>query len=119
MRKGLKKAYEITDANLHRLVDNPGDVVVICVRLDNSAVGSELDNVSKQETSERKGLLKQLAAALGLNVVEKGAMAELYEERSKGTLFWNAFNSLEEILYKYDPITSRWMYETNELPLRS
>lgn len=56
----------------------------------------ELDNVSKQETSEKKGLLKQLAKALGLNVVEKGAMAELYEERSKGTLFWNAFNSLEE-----------------------
>lgn len=78
----------------------------------------DLDNVSKQEASEKKGLLKQLAAALGLNVVEKGAMAELYEERSKGTLFWNAFNSLEEILYKYDPITSRWMYETNEDKVR-
>lgn len=78
----------------------------------------ELDNVSKQETSEKKGLLKQLAAALGVSVVEKGAMAELYEERSKGTLFWNAFNSLEEILYKYDPITSRWMYETNEDKVR-
>ena len=78
----------------------------------------ELDNVSKQEASEKKGLLKQLAAALGVNVVEKGAMAELYEERSKGTLFWNAFNSLEEILYKYDPITSRWMYETNEDKVR-
>lgn len=78
----------------------------------------ELDSVNKQETSEKKGLLKQLAAALGVNVVEKGAMAELYEERSKGTLFWNAFNSLEEILYKYDPITSRWMYETNEDKVR-
>lgn len=78
----------------------------------------DLDNVSKQETSEKKGLLKQLAAALGLNVVEKGAMAELYEERSKGTLFWNAFNSLEEILYKYDPITGRWQYETNEDKVR-
>ena len=78
----------------------------------------DLDNVNKQEASEKKGLLKQLAAALGLNVVEKGAMAELYEERSKGSLFWNAFNSLEEILYKYDPITSRWMYETNEDKVR-
>lgn len=79
----------------------------------------ELDNVSKQqETSERKGLLKQLAKALGLNVVEKGAMAELYEERSKGTLFWNAFNSLEEVLYKYDNITGRWQYETNEDKVR-
>lgn len=47
----------------------------------------KLDNVSKQETSAKKGLLKQLAGALGINVVEKGAMAEFYEERSKGTLF--------------------------------
>nr|UVN00432.1 MAG: putative serine protease [Bacteriophage sp.] len=78
----------------------------------------ELDNVSKQETSEKKGLLKQLAKALGLNVVEKGAMAELYEERSKGTLFWNAFNSLEEILYKYDPITGRYLYEADENKVR-
>lgn len=82
----------------------------------------DLDNVSKQETkqgaSEKKGLLKQLAAALGVNVVEKGAMAELYEERSKGTFFWNAFNSLEEILYKYDNITGRWVYETNEDKVR-
>lgn len=78
----------------------------------------ELDNVSKQETSEKKGPLKQLAKALGLNVVEKGAMAELYEERSKGTLFWNAFNSLEEILYKYDPITGRYLYETDENKVR-
>lgn len=78
----------------------------------------ELDNVSKQETSEKKGLLKQLGKMLGLTVVEKGAMAELYEERSKGTLFWNAFNSLEETLYKYDPITGRYLYETDETKVR-
>lgn len=79
----------------------------------------DLENVSKQQdASEKKGLLKQLAAALGLNVVEKGAMAELYEQRSKGTLFWNAFNSLEEILYQYDNITGRWVYETNEDKVR-
>lgn len=78
----------------------------------------ELDNVSKQETSEKKGLLKQLGKMLGLTVVEKGAMAELYEERSKGSLFWNAFNSLEEILYKYDPITGRYLYETDENKVR-
>lgn len=78
----------------------------------------ELDNVNKQETSEKKGLLKQLGKMLGLTVVEKGAMAELYEERSKGTLFWNAFNSLEEILYKYDSITGRYLYETDEAKVR-
>ena len=75
----------------------------------------ELDSVSKgQKTSEKKGLLKQLGAALGFNVVEKGAMAELYEERSKGTLFWDAFNTLQEVLYSYDNITGRWRYESDE-----
>lgn len=81
----------------------------------------ELDKVSKQaenDAGSKKGLLKQLGAALGFNVVEKGAMAELYEQRSKGTLFWNAFNSLEEILYQYDNIAGRWVYETNEDKVR-
>lgn len=78
----------------------------------------DLESVSKQETSEKKGVLKQLAKLLGMDLVEKGAMAELYEERSKGTLFWNAFNSLEEILYKYDPITGRWLYEADESRVR-
>lgn len=81
----------------------------------------DLDNVSKQvggDAGNKRGLMKQLAAALGFSVVEKGSMAELYEERSKGTLFWNAFNSLEEILYKYDNISGRWVYETNEDKVR-
>lgn len=80
----------------------------------------DLSSIEKtiDEKTDKKGLLTKLAAVLGLNVVEKGAMAELYEERSKGTLFWNAFNSLEEILYKYDAITGRWQYETNEDKVR-
>lgn len=79
---------------------------------------TNLDSVSKQETNTKKGLLKQLAQALGLNPVEKGAMAELYEERSKGSLFWNAFNSLENVLYKYDPVTGKYIYETDEGKVR-
>ncbi len=78
----------------------------------------ELDDVTKQDSSGKKGLFKQLAEAFGFKVVEKGAMAELYEERSKGSLFWNAFNSLEEVLYAYDPITGRWRYESDEGKVR-
>lgn len=79
----------------------------------------ELDNVSKgQEASEKKGLLKQLAAALGLSVVEKGAMAELYEKRSKGSLFWEAFNSLESTLRHWDCYTDEAQYETDEEKIR-
>lgn len=77
----------------------------------------DLDNVSKgQETSAKKGLLKQLAQALGL--VEKGAMAELYEKRSKGSLFWEAFNSLESTLRRWDCYTDEVQYETDEGKIR-
>lgn len=78
----------------------------------------ELDNVSKQETREKKGLLKQLAVALGLNVVEKGAVAELFAERSKGNLFWEAFYSLQDTLQSYDPYTGCWQYEADEGKVR-
>jgi hypothetical protein len=78
----------------------------------------DLDNVSKAANSEKKGLLKQLAKALGLNVVEKGALTELYEERNQSTLFWNAFNALEDLLYQYDSYTGRWKYETDEDKVR-
>ncbi len=77
-----------------------------------------LEKANKKEAVEKKGLLKQLAAALGLNVVEKGAMAELYDERSKGTLFWNALNTLEEVLHSYDNITGCRSFETNEDKIR-
>lgn len=78
----------------------------------------DLDNVSKQETSEKKGLLKQLAKALGLNVVEKGATAELYTERSRGQLFWEAFYALKDTLCAYDPYADRYVYETDEDKVR-
>lgn len=80
----------------------------------------DLINVEKQVsgTGEKKGLLKQLAAALGLTVVEKGDMAEVYEERSKGTLFWNAFSALEDTLHHYNPVSGTYMYETDEGKIR-
>lgn len=78
----------------------------------------QLDSVSKQETSEKKGLLKQLAAALGISVVEKGAVADLFAERSKGNLFWEAFNSLKDTLQHYDPYTGCWQYEADEGKVR-
>lgn len=77
----------------------------------------DLDTVNKQETAEKWSLLKQLAKAFGLNV-EKGAMADLYEQRAQGTLFWEAFYALQDTLNHYDPITGRWMYETDEGKVR-
>lgn len=77
----------------------------------------DLNSVSKQETREKKGLLTQLAKALGLKV-EKGAMAELYEERNKCTLFWNAFNSLEDLLYRYNRCSDKYEFEEDEDTIR-
>lgn len=78
----------------------------------------DLDTVNKQETSEKLGLFKQLAKALGLDVVAKGAMADLYAQRAQTTLFWEAFYALQDTLNHYDSITGRYIYETDETKLR-
>lgn len=106
---------EVADENVWEGIEK-GDITGFSMGgLGNySEEDTDLESVSKQETSTKRGLLKQLAQALGLNTVEKGAMQELYEERSKGTLFWNAFNTLEEVLYSCDNITGRWCYEGDE-----
>lgn len=74
---------------------------------------TDLDTVTKQESSEKKGLLKQLAKFLGLEVVEKGAVAELYEERTKSTLFWNAFSALEDELRRWDNWEDKMVFEND------
>ena len=120
VRKGTwLMTVEVTDAGVWESIEK-GDITGFSM----GGIGNyseedvELDDVTKQDSSGKKGLLKQLAEALGLKVVEKGAMAELYGERSKGTLFWNAFNSLEDVLNRYDPITGRYVYETDETKVR-
>ena len=79
----------------------------------------DLDGLSKQQdTREKKGLLKQIAEAFGLNVVEKGITADLFEARSKGDLFWEAFYALQDTLQHYDPYTGSWQYEADEGKIR-
>lgn len=83
---------------------------------------TDLETVQKNNTpapnSEKRGLLAKLAEALGLRVVEKGEMAEIYEVRSRGTLFWNAMDALENCLHRYDPISGNYVFETDEQKLR-
>lgn len=78
---------------------------------------NELDK-TVAEKAEKRGLLTKLAAALGCGAVEKGVVAELYEERSIGSLFWNAFQVLEDVLHAYDKVTDRYKYETDEGKVR-
>ena len=68
--------------------------------------------------TEKRGLLAKLAEALGFNVVEKGEMAQIYEMRSRGHLFWEAMSTLEDCLHHYDPISGVYVYESDEQRVR-
>lgn len=88
---------------------------------DYSEEDVELDTVSKNaggNTGNKKGLLKQLADALGFSVIEKGTVAELYDKRTKGTRFWDAVSSLESTLRHYDPVTDTYIFETDDAKVR-
>ncbi len=118
VRKGSwLMTIEVTDADVWDKIEK-GEISGFSMGGVGEYSEEDVDLDAVEKTAEKKSLLAKLAKALGLTVVEKGAMAELYEERSKGTLFWNAFNSLEEILYKYDPITGRYLYESDENKVR-
>lgn len=111
---------EVNDADVWNAIEN-GDITGLSM----GGVGKyseedvDLAGVSKGQTAAtRKSLLKQLAEALGFNTVEKGDMADLFEERSKGTLFWEAFSAVQSVLQPYDPLTGRYEYETDEAKVR-
>ncbi|QIB26093.1 hypothetical protein [Caloranaerobacter azorensis] len=67
---------------------------------------------------EQKGILKKLAEMFGLDVVEKGELADQYNARIKSTRFWTAFHTLEDILYRYNWTTDKWEFETDENKIR-
>lgn len=58
----------------------------------------DLDSVVKSESEAPKGLLKKLAKALGMDVVEKGVVKENYNQRTKSDNFWTAYSCLENAL---------------------
>ena len=81
----------------------------------------ELDKINnnvEKGSGGKKGLLKQMAEAFGMHIVEKGKVAELYENKSKESLFWNAFTALESTLKIYDPNTGCYTYESDEAKIR-
>lgn len=80
---------------------------------------TDLGEVEKSETvQEKRGLLKRFAEFLGLNLVERGEVSELYGERMKSDSFWNAFSALEDSLRKWDYREEKYIYETDEGRIR-
>ncbi|WP_206458697.1 XkdF-like putative serine protease domain-containing protein [Anaerovorax sp. IOR16] len=70
----------------------------------------------KMEDKEKKGIFKQLAEMMGFSVVEKGAMADEYNERIKSSNFWEAINTLTSLIAKgrWDYRTDRYVYDFEE-----
>ncbi len=83
-----------------------------------SDVDVPLDDVAKTAGApaerEKRGLFKRLAAALGFEVVEKGIMADRFAEDMRYSGFWNAFYTLEDILYRYNWMSGSYEFETDE-----
>ncbi len=74
--------------------------------------------MTETDETEKKGLFKRLAGLFGLDVVEKGEMAERFDKTSLASSFWNAFHSLEETLYRYDQYEGHMVFEENEEKIR-
>ena len=76
--------------------------------------------VSKAEAEPDKlTLLEQIAKALGFKgAVQKGAMREMFEQRTKASAFWNAFWTLEDLLCRWDYWSDQNVFETDETKIR-
>ena len=83
---------------------------------------TDLETVEKSApaapSEEKRGLLTKLAETLGFKMVAKGEMAEIYAEKSRGSLFWNAFYTLEDCLYHWDPVTCTYKFESDETKVK-
>lgn len=81
----------------------------------------DLDSVTKTADpadAEKKGFFKKMADFFGYEVVEKGAMADAYADRAKYSNFWDAFYTLEDILYRYDYVTGRYELISDDQAIR-
>lgn len=54
-----------------------------------------------------------------LDSVTKGAVSDMYAERSKATAFWEAFETLKSCLRPYDNFTDKYNFVTDEALIRS
>jgi hypothetical protein len=78
-----------------------------------SDIDVDLDTVEKD--AEPKGLLRKLAKAMGLDVVEKGAVKTNFQRRVKEDNFYSAWYALRSTLEGnfYNPDTGGWEWGYN------
>ncbi len=66
---------------------------------------------------EPLGLLKRLAKRFGFDVVKSG-FSDKYADKNTSSSFWDAFYSLQESLFRYDPDTGKNEPETDDKKIR-
>lgn len=77
----------------------------------------DVDLEQVEKSAEPRGLFRKLAKALGMEVVEKGAVKDTYKQRIKSENFWTAYSSLENVLRTevYQPgYGYQYVYTDNE-----
>ncbi|MCR5788625.1 MAG: hypothetical protein K6G83_01940 [Lachnospiraceae bacterium] len=89
----------------------------VCMSSEEEVDLSEVEK-NNEKQPENKGLLTKFAEFLGIKVVEKGNVAEMYEELAKDNDFWAAMDSLRAALRRYNSVNDKYVYETDEERIR-
>lgn len=81
---------------------------------------TDLAEIEKNEVQqdENKGLLTKFAEFLGIKVVEKGAVAEMYAAQARDNNFWAAMDAMRSALRRYDGYSETYVYETDEAKIK-
>lgn len=70
------------------------------------------------QKTDKKGLLKRLADALGLDPIEKGELLDRYKDSNRASQFWNALYALEDVLYRYNWSGDRYVFASDPDSIR-
>ncbi|MEG1564837.1 MAG: XkdF-like putative serine protease domain-containing protein [Bacteroides sp.] len=76
-------------------------------------------NTPLPSKSDKKGLLKRFAEALGLDPIEKGEVLDKFKDSSRSTQFWNALHALEDVLYHYSWSGDRYVFVSDPDTIKS
>ena len=102
---------EITDEKIWKAIED-GEITGFSM----GGVG-EFSDVDEDITKAR-GFFKSLAGFFGLSVVEKGDVADRFNDLSRAERFWDAWYALQETLSHYNSFSGVTEFETNEVKIK-
>lgn len=118
---------EITDEDIWKSVEN-GDITGLSM----GGVGkyaaeeTELEKGAQkpqempvaESAGEKTGLMKRLAKMLGIEMIEKGEVMDLYNKRNINERFWTAIYALRDVLFEWDYYSCTEKWESDEEKVR-